>query len=93
MAPYNNSLHFQLPILNGKNYYHWSIKMKVLFQSQDLWNIIQNGYEESSSSSNQKEPKELKDKTAPFLIFQTVDDIIFERISVAESSKEAWDTL
>ncbi|KAI3690759.1 hypothetical protein L2E82_48966 [Cichorium intybus] len=37
----NNTIHPQIPKLNGKNYYHWSIQMRVLFESQDLWSIIE----------------------------------------------------
>lgn len=93
MASYNNGLQVPLPILNGKNYYHWSVKMKVLLQSQDLWSIIQEGYEESDSSTKRNRSKEVKDKKALFLICQTVENVIFERILMVKSSKEAWETL
>ena len=34
----------QIPVLNGKKYDHWAIKMRTLFHSQDVWNFVLNGY-------------------------------------------------
>ena len=36
----------QLPKLTTQNYHQWIIQMKVLFESQDLWDIVEDGYEE-----------------------------------------------
>jgi len=35
-----------IPIFNGEKYEYWSIKMKTLFKSQDLWDLVENGYPE-----------------------------------------------
>lgn len=74
--------------------------MRVLFESQDLWNIIEKGLDEPEQNDDTtlqqiREVKEnkRKDKKALFLIYQAVDDVIFERISASTSSKDAWDTL
>ncbi|XP_074356106.1 uncharacterized protein LOC141695792 [Apium graveolens] len=74
--------------------------MKVLYGSQDLWEIVENGYEESANQANLS-PQQLntlkenrkKDKKALYFIYQAVDEVIFERISTASTSKEAWDIL
>lgn len=100
MASNNNMLQPQLPRLTGKNYNQWSIQMKVLYGSQDLWEIVENGYEEpenqtnlSTQQLNTLKENRKKDKKALYFIYQSVDEVIFERISMASTSKEAWDIL
>lgn len=34
----------QIPHFNGKNYDYWSITMKALFLSQDIWDLVENGF-------------------------------------------------
>ncbi|GAV78469.1 DUF4219 domain-containing protein/UBN2 domain-containing protein [Cephalotus follicularis] len=99
MASNNNLLQPQLPRFTGKNYHQWSILMKVLYESQELWSLVENGLVEPDDQSalTQAQLTELKDnkkkdKKALFFIFQAVDEVIFERISSANSTKEAWDT-
>eukprot|EP00268_Persea_americana_P007560 TRINITY_DN12834_c0_g1_i6.p2 TRINITY_DN12834_c0_g1~~TRINITY_DN12834_c0_g1_i6.p2 ORF type:complete len:298 (+),score=63.45 TRINITY_DN12834_c0_g1_i6:1502-2395(+) len=96
----NNMLQPQLPRFSGKNYNQWSIQMKVLYGSQDLWDIIETGFEEPADTSaltqqqlNELKENRKKDKKALFFIFQAVDEAVFERISSATSAKQAWDTL
>ena len=36
----------KLPQFNGKNYDYWAIIMRVLFASQDLWELVEYGLEE-----------------------------------------------
>ena len=36
----------QLPQFNGKNYDYWAITMRALFSSQDLWELVEDGFEE-----------------------------------------------
>lgn len=88
MASSNNNFHALLPKLNGNNYHHWSVQLKVLFESQDLWGIVENGINESANQESKK-----MDRKALFIIYQVVDEVIFERISSSTSSKEAWDML
>ena len=33
-----------IPILNGESYQFWSTKTKTLFKSQDLWDLVENGF-------------------------------------------------
>ncbi|KAL0424011.1 UNVERIFIED_CONTAM: Retrovirus-related Pol polyprotein from transposon TNT 1-94 [Sesamum radiatum] len=88
-----------VPIFSGQNYDYWAIKMKTYFQSQKLWEIVEEGVtlpEDSSTSSSAEkgklENKKAKDSEA--LYIQTaVADHIFPRISVATSAKEAWSIL
>ena len=74
--------------------------MKVLYGSQDLWEIMENGYEEPDNQANLS-PQQLstlkenkkKDKKVLYFIYQSVDEVIFERILTASTSKKAWDIL
>ncbi|KAA0038926.1 integrase [Cucumis melo var. makuwa] len=100
MASNGNMLQPQLPRFSGKNFYQWSIQMKVLYGSQELWDIVERGYtevENQSELTNQQlvelRENRKKDKKALFFIYQAVDEFIFERISTATSAKAAWDIL
>ena len=100
MAATNQGLNIQqptMPIFNGENYDYWSLKMKTLFQSQDLWDLVENGYDESANLTNaQKEAlKETKKKDAKALFFiqQAISDSLFPRIMRVTTAKEAWEVL
>jgi len=36
----------QLPLFNGKNYDYWAIAMKALLASQDIWEFVEDDFEE-----------------------------------------------
>ncbi|KAE8681124.1 hypothetical protein F3Y22_tig00111342pilonHSYRG00188 [Hibiscus syriacus] len=99
----NGMAPFQVPTLNNNNYDNWSIKMKALIGSQDVWDIIEKGYNEPADDDafatltpDQKttlKDSRKRDKKALYLIYQALDDDGFEKISSASSSKEAWEKL
>jgi hypothetical protein len=37
--------------------------------------------------------KKMKDKSALYMLYQTVDEVGFEKITTATITKEVWDTL
>jgi len=39
----------QLTQFNGKNYDYWAITMRALFASQDLWELVEYGFEEPAN--------------------------------------------
>ena len=85
-----------IPIFNGENYDFWSIKMKTFFCSQDLWDVVDEGFTipEDTSTLNANQKKELKenkqkDSKALFFLQQAVEDSIFPRIMGATSAKDA----
>ena len=93
-------LQSQLPRFSGKNFSQYSIQMKVLYGSQELWVIVERGYtevENQSELTNQQlielRENRKKDKTTLFFIYQVVDEFIFERISTATFAKATWDIL
>ncbi|XP_022041412.1 uncharacterized protein LOC110943991 [Helianthus annuus] len=88
----------QIPKLSGQNYYHWHIQMRVLLESQDLWNIVEDGFQalgtnpsEDAIAAHRESTK--KDRRALHIIFQSVNETVFERIAMAKTSKDAWITL
>ena len=80
-------------ILKGKRYKAWSTKMKTLFISQDLWELIEKGYTEEGVVAESLRDHRKKDAKALFFIQQAVDETIFPRIEAATKAKEAWDLL
>lgn len=91
----NGGFPFQMPMLTKNNYDNWSIKMKALLGAQDVWDIVENGFEEQDEASLSQGVKETlkesrkRDKKALFLIYQSVDEDTFEKISNATTAKEA----
>ena len=95
-----NIQHPSIPIFEGENYDFWCIKMKTLFISQDVWELVENGYEDYDSQENltNTQKEELKknrkiDAKALLFIQQGVGNTIFPRIMRASKAKEVWDIL
>ncbi|GJU58197.1 retrovirus-related pol polyprotein from transposon TNT 1-94 [Tanacetum coccineum] len=103
MNPMSTSLgHVSLPKLNNSNYDNWSIQIRALLGAQDVWECVTTGYEEPSATeigamfANQMKAwkeKRMKDKSALYLLFHSVDESWFEKIVGATTAKEAWETL
>jgi gag-polypeptide of LTR copia-type len=68
--------------------------------AQDVWDIIEEGYEEvdltvqeiTKAQIKVAKEKKMKDKSALYMLYQTVDEADFEKITTATTTKEAWDT-
>nr|CAN60813.1 hypothetical protein VITISV_038722 [Vitis vinifera] len=74
--------------------------MKTLFMSQDVWDLVENGFDEPENvitltPLEKDQLKELKQMDAKTLLFiqQGVGNNIFPRIMRASKAKEAWDIL
>ncbi|XP_042009130.1 uncharacterized protein LOC121757690 [Salvia splendens] len=103
MAATLNMVQPQIPKLEKHNYGNWSIQMRVLLQSQELWDIVQDGYTEPASqeaedalTNNQKNAlrdARKRDKKALFNIYQGIDETTFEKVSATTTSKQAWEIL
>ncbi|XP_047953790.1 uncharacterized protein LOC125200029 [Salvia hispanica] len=103
MAATLNMVQPQIPKLEKHNYGNWSIQMRVLLQSQELWDIVQDGYTEPASqeaedalTNNQRNAlrdARKRDKKALFNIYQGIDETTFEKVSAATTSKQAWEIL
>ncbi|XP_022843193.1 uncharacterized protein LOC111366724 [Olea europaea var. sylvestris] len=91
---------FQVPQLNKDNYDNWSIRMKALLESQDALEIVEKGYTEpedevalSQAQRDSLKAARKKDKKSLTLIYQALDEGMFEKLACATISKEAWDIL
>lgn len=86
-----------IPVFNGEKYEFWSIKMKTLFRSQELWDIVEDGFVDVQEPDAEEERrlKEIRklDAKALFFIQQAVHETIFSRIAAAATSRDAWLTL
>ena len=94
----SNLVQPQIFKLTKDNYENWCIQMKALFVSQDLWEIVNDGYVEPTSeqeavySAEQRsalKDQQKKDKKALFLLYQSLDEAMFEKIAEATSSQQA----
>ena len=89
----------QLPQFNGKIYDYWAITMRALFASQDLWELVEDGFEEPTDENefnrlNQAEKDLLKssrkkDSKGLVFLYQSAHESVFPRIAATKTSKEA----
>ena len=70
--------------------------MKVLLGSQDVWDIVNNGYEEPESDTTLSQAQREKlqntkkrDQKTLTIIHQAIDDSNFEKISEATTEHQA----
>ena len=56
-----------VPLFKGDNYNLWSLKMKTLFRSRDLWGLVENGFSEDDDEVRLNENQK-KDAKALYLI-------------------------
>ena len=80
-----NACEMQSLIFTEKDFDAWSSKMKSFLKSANLWNFVENGFDDPRD--------EAKDVLALYLIQQSLDASIFFRIVAANTSKEAWEIL
>ncbi|GJW48422.1 retrovirus-related pol polyprotein from transposon TNT 1-94 [Tanacetum coccineum] len=57
----------QIPVFKGDFYELWSIKMKTLFRSQDLWDLVDKGCADSTSEETTNKENQKRDAKAFFL--------------------------
>ncbi|XP_076915886.1 uncharacterized protein LOC143575368 [Bidens hawaiensis] len=82
-----------VPVFKGEGYEHWSIRMKTILMSKDLWDMIEVGITETNRNSPTYKEAKKKDAKALVFIQQGVHDQLFSRIASSTSAKESWETL
>ena len=73
-----------LPVLDGKNYDQWVVRMEVIL------GIVKEGNSEKEKDDAAIMKKDFKAKC---LLHQCVDLVVFEKIAKASTTKEAWEIL
>ena len=89
--------------LTKDNYDSWCIRLKAFLGSQECIEIVQYGYDEPESKEAENALQEAekqvfkanrkKDNKAKIIIYQGLDEGIFEIIAYAKTSKEIWEAL
>ncbi|XP_010540200.1 PREDICTED: uncharacterized protein LOC104814053 [Tarenaya hassleriana] len=86
---------YQYPRLTKTNYEKWCLRMKALLDYNEVWEIVEKGYEktEDEESLSQPQMKALsesrkKDKHTLTLIHQCLDDELLDKVSHATTSNE-----
>nr|XP_011470661.1 PREDICTED: uncharacterized protein LOC105353315 [Fragaria vesca subsp. vesca] len=100
MASSSSSGDLRAPMFVGDNYDFWSIKMKTVLKSYDIWYLVEDGFDNPASTEGLTDAQKVelrsnmkKDAKALAIIQQAVTDEIFPNIANEESSKSAWDVL
>ena len=102
MASSSSGSQSQLSKFTVKNYEHWKIQMKVIFKFHDVWEIVEQGYEEPTPEvekhyleEQKKQLDQLRNKDLKALSFlhQAVDESVFEKIAAVETSYKVWSIL
>ncbi|XP_039134877.1 uncharacterized protein LOC120272176 [Dioscorea cayenensis subsp. rotundata] len=81
-----------VPVFKGEDYGRWSLRMKTVFRSKELWELVEKGLVDGEDEVKQRETKK-KDAKAMCLIQQPVDGPILDRIEAAETAHEAWEII
>jgi len=74
--------------------------MKAYLGSQDVWDVVQGGFEEPEDFDEQTvaqiaalKKARVKDRKAMYALYRAVDDAGLEKLANAMTSKEAWEIL
>ncbi|CAN6715063.1 unnamed protein product [Malus baccata var. baccata] len=89
------------PVFNGDNFDFWQIRMKTIFRSHELWDIVKNDVKTSEKKDEELTVTEskllkeniVKDANALGIIQGAVSDQIFSRIAIQETANAAWNVL
>lgn len=81
-----------VPFFNGEHFNLWTLMMKTMFRSRDLWNLVEEGFSEEEDS-NQLNESMKKDAKALYLIQQALEPKILVRISETKTTKEVSEIL
>ncbi|KAJ0589103.1 putative RNA-directed DNA polymerase [Helianthus annuus] len=82
-----------IPVFKGEGYEHWSLRMKTILRSKELWEIVYLGITATGDGADNLKEMRKKDAQAMTIIQQGVHDSLFSRIAAANTAKETWETL
>ncbi|XP_076919054.1 uncharacterized protein LOC143579708 [Bidens hawaiensis] len=96
MAEYTSMLPTALtpiPVFKGDGYEYWSIRMKTILRSRDLWDLVVTGFDKTEQDLNKLKAAQKRDAYAMAVIQQAVHDQLFSRVAAASTAKETWEIL
>ncbi|XP_039145506.1 uncharacterized protein LOC120282720 [Dioscorea cayenensis subsp. rotundata] len=79
-----------VPIFTGEAYDHWSILMRPLFKSQEVWEIVEDGFDDKDEIEARLRENRKKDSKALILILQSMDRKVFSRVKNSTTTHGAW---
>ncbi|XP_074314353.1 uncharacterized protein LOC141649567 [Silene latifolia] len=82
-----------IPSFDGDKYEFWSIKMRTLFKSQELWDLVEDGFDDSDVEQQRLKENRKKDAKALLFLQSSVHENIFSELHRKATSKEAWQIL
>ncbi|XP_076954733.1 uncharacterized protein LOC143629310 [Bidens hawaiensis] len=82
-----------LPVFTGEGYEFWSIRVKTVLRSHDLWECVTSVFNARDTDEARLRENRRKDARALALIQQAVHDNIFSRFAAAETASQAWTVL
>ena len=92
MTSNNNNSQFHIPRLTKQNYDLWCIQYKALLRSQELWELVEDGYTEpredavmSNAERQALRESRKKDNKALFIIYQGLDEATLEMVAPAKT--------
>jgi len=91
--PKKGNILAQLLVLDGNNWEWWHIQMKALFEFQDVMEVVKNDVaaepaeHATEAVRNAYKDSKKKDAKTIFFLHQSVDDVNFNLISKATSTK------
>ncbi|XP_076929254.1 uncharacterized protein LOC143593534 [Bidens hawaiensis] len=80
-------------VFKGDGYEYWSIRMKTILRSRDLWDLVVTGFDETEQDLNKLKVAQKRDAYAMAVIQQAVHDQLFSRVAAASTAKETWEIL
>jgi hypothetical protein len=88
----------RVPKLTGPNYRPWSLQVKRLLQSMELWTVVELGVpmaigSQEPGGSDKGERTGLQDARAATVIMGACAQPVLQHILLLETAKEQWDTL
>jgi len=97
MATMNANFPANFPVLDGRNYDQWSMKMKAILGYQDVWDLVVNGLDPLAANPTAAQQAiyrdAKKDCKGLCILHQCVNQAIFEKIARSKTSKAAWNVL
>lgn len=89
----------KLPQFDG-HWDHWSKVMENFFRARGLWSIIENGFEDATTTTvltteqrSQLDNARTNDQKVKHYLYQSIDRVTFEQILDRRSSKIIWESM